>query len=1087
MSPKNALLKTAVGVLLVFSLSVSVSAETKQAAPRREVWSEILRRGGSDRVPALEGILSCAAAENSWSEYALAAEMRAVELAEASDGDRGEARIRELLRAIETAPAREAKILLETRLAHALAEFSSRVRASGDEANGERLRESAFAHCENVLAQEAFLKKIPVGDLASSLRITVLAPNVRAAAGGRRTENGREEDAGTPGIFSLHDTPEAELPTLYDFLARDACGLYLAAARVGLKLSPDTKTLLAGTREFADGVPAEERFNAAGARLVRLFRERERSHADDADKTALASATLDRILTVALVAANDADLNRSPDVLKTALSDPDFPAEDFESALKRFIEEYAELPISVKAAATLARLYAETERGREAFTTASRALEKFGDSPYAPMCEDVLRLLKTRTLAFSLFGRNGDSWRSSAPTKLFLRAKNLSRVRILAIPAERDAFLSDSLRRKFSADAGSGSAPADSPGAVELAFPLEKFDDFLEREHVVEIPAGTLAPGFYRVFFAADDEPFFARGDEILPVCVGDVAVFAKKSALGGDNVARVECDGTLRLRVADAVTGTPIEGAEIFVLRDTNAGVEPCGDVPAAKTDALGEAVLSGLTEEKSLVVLAECALPVGGNDDAGTETATHFAGLFAFRRDGAARKYADAPPLAAPADEAERAAAPRLSISGPEEPQILGGNVSAVVSGKTADGAPLAGAKIRWDVASLAFPKEVVARGEGVLGDDGTLRVSWRTSRRAVSARYRKSLTAAGFDLLESQQGRSYVVRAETTANGRTTRTKTEFTVLNSSRRLSLYSSVPIFFDNAVRVLPAGTDLPVVCRAFDVRTDGVPPRVRIEVFRLVEPESAELDREETSLLDEIPPLPDGEKVFSEETFASVKNRAEPPACVVPADRLPPGRYRIRVRGEDDFGHAVFDELEFAVIDPAAETTPIRKKIIFEKVPTHFCFDVGESVDFVYASALENARAFVEITDSDSRERLAAFYVDPGRGQRRISVPATEAMRGKTFSVLVAQTAGGELLVRNLNFAVSSGRSPFGEEGLATNLRPSRPHFLFRKTIRNRGDDLSERDVRFVPADWICRIPISRPAKKTPSGRRAR
>lgn len=1134
--------------LFFFSCLVSVPAETE--SPRNEIWAEALsalsRSNPSDAVAALERIMPLAAAEESWSEYALAAEIRAAELAEAAGTDSADARIRALRQAVEETPAPEAKILLEARLARAFASLtndgyiSKKNTANGGNAgeptavpenladwSDEQLRDAAFAHCENMLAQQEFLKKIPIGNIRSLFAVRFESAGLYQYTTGGNFSGEKRIPSETPGAFSLFGTPEAELPTLYDFLAQDAVSLYLYFARYQLKRHPDAETLLTGTRKFRNLVPALNGSSPEIARIIQIFQERERFHADDADKTALAAAVLDRISTVALVAANRSKPSSQDGLsfIEMSISEPDFPAASFERALRNFIAEYAALPISAKASAMLARVCAKTNREPEAFELASRALEKFGNTPYAPECENVLNFLKRRTLSVSSLTRSRNSWLSSAPTKIDIKAKNLSHVRIRAVPADRNSFLARSPNFFFSCE--ENSALHDSENAVELTLPLEKFEDFREHQYEIEIPAGTLAPGFYFVFFAADDEPFFKS---ILPVCVSDIAVITQKSVFGDTNTALVGSDGTLPLRVVNAATGTPIEGAEISVWQRTGNRIEKCADIVAEKTDALGETVVSGLKKGEFSAVLAERAFPAERGDAAenGTENAAetqthatvllrfyhaeekpqpkavlpeyrislftdakefrpgqniHFKGIFSKRvkpknsapeifpekkvritltdsagtrtiaetktlsgergsfagtlaipRDaelGKARLTAECEGCTPVIDPIIRIAEFRrpkffMEIRDSEKPEILGGTASAAISGKTAAGTPLAGAKVRWNVRESVSSGPILAQGESTLGDDGTLRVSWETSRKTLknSESLRKSLTEARFQNLESQQVVQFFVNAEISADGETKTAEKHISHSNVNRSLSLYRSLPQLSDNSFPILLAGTDLPVVCdisEKFRNQNPETLSEVRIDVFRLVEPESAKHMQEKKHAFDGIPELPSGENVFSIKTVTGKKdeNGKLLPACIVPAQKIPPGRYRIRACGRDDFEQEIFDEFGFAVIDPDAKTTPIRQKMMFERVPPESVREVGESADFIYASALKNARAFVEICESKSRERLAAFYVAPESGQQKISVPVTEAMRGKSFSVKAVQIAESEILVKRLSLHV--------------------------------------------------------------------
>lgn len=596
--------------LFIGAAAVAANAAGTPAHPRAAHWAEIAdalrEERPRDLAAACETVLAASADARAWSEYALAAELRAEALAVPAGKDAVPARIRALQTALEEAPAPEAKIFLEARLARALADYARstpRDDGNGAERDGEtgvpapaleelspaQLRAAAVAHYENVLAQEDFLKKIPIA--AALPKIPLITP-----------PDGEEEIA---GIFSLFDAPAAEFPTLYDFIARDAEKFFAETAAadsspeesaaafpagVAETLYADPRTFLERVpADFADGVPAKN----LRARLLQLLRSRAQFHVADADKSALARATLDRF------------------ALADAFPQPENPRDAnaaLEAALKNFIAEYAYFPISAEASEMLARFYIAHDREPEAHETADKAAAKFPDAKNADGCREILQALERRELRVQ---RVPDLWPASAPTKISVSAKNAGQLRIRAVPADWRDYLKKEHNRPHALSEKETAALLASENAVELAFPLENRRDFRARGQKIEIPAGTLAPGFYFVFFpeenAADGDAGTRRP---MPVWVGDLAVIF--DSLGGADAP----DGSLRVRAVNAVTGEPIAGATVSGWNKARWGGDRIAVPETATTDALGEAVVSGLKKDRDPVVLVECALP----DAAGT-----------------------------------------------------------------------------------------------------------------------------------------------------------------------------------------------------------------------------------------------------------------------------------------------------------------------------------------------------------------------------------------------------------------------------------------------------------------------------------
>lgn len=1104
--------------------------------PREAQWNSVFAAKDEarprDLVAECENLLAAAAEASAWSEYALAAQLRADALGDIAGDMNPFARVESLRESLAAAPAREVKIFIEARLASALLESARNAHGNaaektvfddGADVPAEPLAElsaaqlSALAvrHYENVLAQEDFLKKIPVGALLPSRAVM--------------TADGKER---LPGIFSLFDAAPAEFPTFYDFIARDAERFFLAAANAGFRtvsrpLPPlNDAALFAPAQEFIDAAPEPDAVNPSAelfARALRIARSREQFHVADADKSALARATLDRF---ALLLDSGCDF--------------DFSADVPENALRNFIAEFAYFPIAAEGAERLALLLVKNGREAEAFEIADKAVAKYGNAKNAAGCKNILRELRGKTLDLAAFPR---ALPASAPAKFSVRAKNIDRVRLRVVPAEWRAYLKKEHNRPNKLSAREIAELLAAENAVELSFPLEKRYDFRLRESEIEIPAGTLAPGFYFVFPAYDDEPFgkakfSGATNNPLPIWVGDVA------AVYG-NVAS-ENEGDLRIRAVNSVTGAPIEGAAVFVWNKARWGGERLA-VPVVRTDALGEAVLPALKAARDPVVLVECALPDA--DGAGTRTHAVSVESVSFSPKPAAEKPAAALTIfsdrrlyrpaqkisfkgvvAAPAGSGagtpeallgktvkislrERAASavfraskfaddareltpavaetearsndfgsfagtlelpaelksgawllraecdgasaetvlnieeyrrPKSELKFAEKspaPQILGGNASALVAGKSFTGTPLAGARVNWRVFDREISETPVASGDGTLDDAGELKISWKTERKKLSVAEAEKLSPEERRRREAELCRIFEIEAETTdETGETLEAGKCVFVGNRSARIRL--------DGKRAQGADGGAVELFCRVFRDAADAAGVPATVEIFRRNGGER-------------------GEKVFSAEIFAGDGNV---PALNIPAGTLAVGGYRAVARGKDAFGQEIFSEFDFSVFAPDATKFPLRENYFF--VEGLNCgagtpLRVGETAEILWGSGAETARAFVEIFAGDGKKRLAAFYTDAGRTQQKIRVPVSEEMRGG-FVVSVSQTLDGKFFENRVSCAVDWEKTlKIEPEDFRRDLVPAtRENWTFKIT---RADGSPAADTEVLTVLYDC------------------
>ncbi|MBQ6705219.1 MAG: hypothetical protein IJN19_04375 [Opitutales bacterium] len=1130
----------------IFTLLVASSALTHgiyAGTPRSELWVDAAvahaENRPQDMISALEKIAPLAADAQSWSEYALAAEMCAAAKAVIAGKDAALARVRALREALALAPSPEAKIFLEAKLAWALLDFSQSYRRGTLRGNDDaepaaelpeniaewsdtQLRDAAVSHYENVLSQSDLLKKIPVAAVKAQLKLDDKKVPGKTKINGHVffPEIGLKK-SDELGIFSIFNTPEAEYPTLYDFIAADAVKFFThkAGHQDILKIS-ETAPFFAETEEFLDYDPSGVPVSQDAVRAVQILQDLTRFHVNDADKTALARATLSRY----------ACANRHIEDEAKAKS----LNEAYEGALKKFIADYAYFPISAEASAKLAEFYVSEEREPEAYEVADRAVEKYGESPYASECYEILEMLKRKNLSFAFQTKY---YLHSAPTKIDFSAKNVSKMRLRAVPANWRDYLKKEHNKPTNLSQKEIRELLESENFTERTFPIEQFHDFRSHKYSVELPAGTLAPGFYFFFFAAEDQPFSPENHKysssVLPVWVSDIAVVTE-SRYGNDNTSLVRSDGTLPVRVVHALTGKPIAGAVVSAWNKARWGGERIS-VPSVQTDELGEAVISGLKKDRDPIVLVEYEIPaaagagtpqkhavsvsslnhlsaekpqpepnrhcislfadrpifrpaqkisfkgilthdgktengdatvvpgkkaeislINSNTDqvvAKTEAWSNgfgsFAGTLDIPRDLALGHYI----LKAESDgfnaartflriEEYRRPKSELSVREADQPQALGQRAYAVISGKSFTGAPLDGAKVHWKVEKTTYPTNVIAEGDGVLAADGTLKISWETEREhlRLSEYERKHLSPEEIRERENNATRHFRISAEIVDNNGETLVREHLVWL---RNASVLLDV-----SANKQRAAGTDVPVFC---SVSGNAATSRnVLIEVFRLVEPESAESEQNDDAIraFYNRTRLKTGEKVYTAPAVAEARKadatEKAAPALTVPAEKLAPGRYRVSISGTDDFGQKITDTCEFTVLDSDATEFALRKKFLLEKLSDDNALKPGSSAEILWGSGLKNARAFVEIFENETKKRISAFYTNEGQSQQKISVPVTEEMCGKRFSVCVTQITAHNAFFRKAEFAVPASKPKNAPAGKHLKIEPVR----FEKTL---------------------------------------
>ena len=172
----------------------------------------------------------------------------------------------------------------------------------------------------------------------------------------------------------------------------------------------------------------------------------------------------------------------------------------------------------------------------------------------------------------------------------------------------------------------------------------------------------------------------------------------------------------------------------------------------------------------------------------------------------------------------------------------------------------------------------------------------------------------------------------------------------------------------------------------------------------------------------------PLGQAVSTHEVETDAKGLARVEA------RLPVGVYRAVFETTDRLGKTVKAIHSLQVLDPAAKHLAILlpQLVLAEKKS----LEPGETFRFLWGTGYDAGRACIEV---EHRHKVTQrFWTAPGRTQRLLEVPVTEAMRGG-FSVHVTQVRENRMLQRTHHVTVPWSNMKFNVkwERFVSKLRP--------------------------------------------------
>ena len=542
------------GCLLLGIIAVThptSAADDAPAGPRADAWkavTEALEQGKpKTALEKLAGLEQAAAAEKAWGEVARAIATRIL----AETGDRppdDPQRLVLLAGAIPKAPA-ETKGVLEAIQANWI---------------------WGFFQMNRWRFQQRTAGGSPASDIAKIAEwdLPTIVGEIRkrfAAAIGPDGSPERRLLQGLPvadfsAIIEKGTLPDAYRPTVWDVVVRDALE-FAASGERGLVAPEDAFEIdaagpaLGSLEEFLAWKPeADEKLTDRDAPLletIQLYRTLLDFHRTDADRTALLSADLDRILALSGQAVFLGDGPTVAERKRAALEAFAIRAEDHDTATRALLS-----------LAEIARSEGDLVGARKIAAEAAAARPK---SPWAGLCKNLVASIEAKSLSLV----TEQTWAAPWPV-IRVSYRNLARVHLRLCRADWLERLKEGRQQQWF-DENEQKQLLKLPAVRQHAADLPATPDYRERQQDVSVAAAfdpaTLPPGTY--WLIASHTPEFTPRDNVVYVSqvritrlaiVGEQSrhVFLKADAQQGNGP--LPCTG----HVVDIASGEPIADATV-------------------------------------------------------------------------------------------------------------------------------------------------------------------------------------------------------------------------------------------------------------------------------------------------------------------------------------------------------------------------------------------------------------------------------------------------------------------------------------------------------------------------------------------
>jgi hypothetical protein len=582
-----------------------LAADMPQGA-RAEAWKKVqtaLEEGKpKSALEALAGVEQAAIAEKAWAEASRAIATRV--FTETGDQAEDESdRIVRLAAAIQKAPPETRSVLEAIRANWTWGYY---------QANQWRYQErtQGGADASDISKIAAWDLRTIVGEIRTRFAVAVGLPGSP-----ERLALQKLPVAEWDAIIKKGTMPDAYRPTVWDVLARDAL-TFAASGERGLMAPEDAFEIdpaspaLGTPEEFLEWKPEDtDSVTDKDSPLLEaasLFRALIAFHAGDADRSALLSADLDRILWAAEAAVGEGVADRK------------------EAALTAFIERAGDHEMAAEAMFHLASMVQEQGDLVRARKIALEAVAAHPKSHGGVQCANLVGEIEAKSLSLA----TEKAWAAPFPP-VRVTYKNLEKVHLRVCKADWEQRLREGSHDRNWFNDQEKAAILRLPRVREKAVDLPATPDYQERSEDIDIAAtldaGTLEPGAYWVI-ASHDPGFGANNNEvsIALVWVTRLAVVVEQQRQrfehevvaeaarvgGGRQRRRPPGPSALPGYVVDLATGEPVAGADVTVfeqVRDQNQ--QRFAEKGKARTDADGRFELN-VDQGREFVVVAKATI---------------------------------------------------------------------------------------------------------------------------------------------------------------------------------------------------------------------------------------------------------------------------------------------------------------------------------------------------------------------------------------------------------------------------------------------------------------------------------------------
>jgi uncharacterized protein YfaS (alpha-2-macroglobulin family) len=336
--------------------------------------------------------------------------------------------------------------------------------------------------------------------------------------------------------------PDKYRPTLYDFLVFEALAFYTSAEQAGAKaedtfeMAPDSP-IFAPVEEFLKWEPKTTDTESRTLKAIKLYQNLLRFHEKDEDKTAYLHDDLERLIFGQNRAFGE-DKNKR-----------------FKEAMKRFIDRWGDHEVSAIARYRWAVVLQQENDLVEAHRLAKQGAEAFVATVGGAMCYNLQQQIESKTSQVS----TERVWNEPWPT-IDVRYRNVTQVYFRLIKEDWLGLVKENGSPESLDEQGRKALLSHKPDQAWSA-KLPATEDYRERIEKLEAPKDIikeLKPGFYYIISSHDEG--FTDKDNVVSYTtfwVSNLSLVMRTQQTASN----------IEGFVLDAISGEPIEGAEVQVL----------------------------------------------------------------------------------------------------------------------------------------------------------------------------------------------------------------------------------------------------------------------------------------------------------------------------------------------------------------------------------------------------------------------------------------------------------------------------------------------------------------------------------------